>query len=137
MCLGMALRQQTPLAKDLDAFVSQPAEIHVKLTAALQSFDRALTIEGDNPRCFFERGIVLQMLGRHAEAIATFDAAAALQGDVHPRPLSGDANDASSLDKNDLAAHALAQLVHSSKGRFRLGKYSSRTSFRLGLGFRF
>ena len=105
MCLGMALRQQTPLAKDLDAFVSQPAEIHVKLTAALQSFDRALTIEGDNPRCFFERGIVLQMLGRHAEAIATFDAAAALQGDVHPRPLSGDANDASSLDKNDLAAH--------------------------------
>ncbi len=105
MCLGMAQRQLTPLAKDFEAFVSQPAAIHVKLTAALQSFDRALTLEGDNPRCFFERGIVLQMLERHGEAVSTFDAAAALQGDVHPRQLSGDASDASALDKNDLAAH--------------------------------
>jgi tetratricopeptide (TPR) repeat protein len=37
--------------------------------------------------------------------VSTFDAAAALQGDVHPRHLSGDAHDASILDKNDLAAH--------------------------------
>lgn len=105
MCHGMALRQQIPLAKDFEGFGPQPPDIHVKLTAALQSFDRALMIEGDNPRCFFERGIVLQMLDRHGDAVSTFDAAAALQGDVHPRQLSGDANDASVLDKNDLAAH--------------------------------
>lgn len=105
MCLGMALRQQVPLAKDFDEFVVLSHEAHLKITAALQSFERALMLEGDNPRYFFEYGIALQMLERHAEAVSTFDAAAALQGDVHPRPLSGDAAEASTLDKNDLAAH--------------------------------
>ena len=105
LCLGMALRQQVPLAKDLEEFTA-PTPLHmVKLTAALQAFDRALTIDGDNPRCMFERGIVLQMMLRHHDAVASFDAAAVLYGEMHPRPLSGDAAAASVIDKNDLAAH--------------------------------
>lgn len=105
LCLGMALRQQAPLAKDLEEF-TQPTPMHlVKLTAAMQAFDRTLTIEGDNPRCIFERGVALQLMLRHHEAIASFDAALALYGEVHPRPLSGDAVAASMLDKSDLAAH--------------------------------
>lgn len=105
LCLGMALRQQVPLPRDLDAFVRNTPDQHVKLMAALQSFERALMIEGDHPRGIFERGVVLQMLTRHTEAVDSFDAAAALQGDVNPRPLSGDAVDASMIAKNDLAAH--------------------------------
>ncbi len=105
LCLGMALRQQAPLAKDLEEF-TQPTPTHlVKLTAAMQAFDRTLMIDGDNPRCIFERGVALQLMLRHQEAIASFDAALALYGEVHPRPLSGDAAAASMLDKNDLAAH--------------------------------
>lgn len=105
LCLGMALRQQAPLAKDLEEF-TQPSPPHlVKLTAAMQAFDRTLTIDGDNPRCIFERGVALQLMLRHHEAIASFDAALVLYGEVHPRPLSGDAAAASMLDKNDLAAH--------------------------------
>ena len=105
LCLGVALRQQVPLAKDFEEFTS-PTPLHmVKLTASLQAFDRALTIDGDNPRCMFERGIALQMMLRHHDAIASFDAAAVLYGEMHPRPLSGDAAAASVIDKNDLAAH--------------------------------
>jgi tetratricopeptide (TPR) repeat protein/adenylate kinase family enzyme len=105
LCLGMALRQKVPLPRDLDAFTRNTPDQQVKLMAALQSFERALMIEGDHPRGIFERGVVLQMLGRHDEAVDSFDAAAALQGDVNPRPLSGDAVDASMIAKNDLAAH--------------------------------
>lgn len=105
LCLGLALRQQVPLPLDIEDFGTTTPEQTVALTAALQSFDRALMIVSDDPRCIFERGIVLQMLGRHYEAVATFDAAAALQGDVHPRSISGDAAEASALDKNDLSAH--------------------------------
>lgn len=105
LCLGVALRQQVPLAKDLEEFTTPTPPHMVKLTAALQSFDRTLTIDGDNPRCMFERGIVLQLMQRHHDAVASFDAAAVLYGEMHPRPLSGDAVAASTLDKNDLAAH--------------------------------
>lgn len=105
LCLGMALRQQTPLAKDLEEFTPPTPAHKVKLTAAMQAFDRTLTIDGDNPRCIFERGVALQLMLRHHEAIASFDAALVLYGEVHPRPLSGDAVAASMLDKNDLAAH--------------------------------
>lgn len=105
LCLGMALRQQITLPRDLDEFVRYTPDQQVKLMAALQSFERALMIEGDHPRGIFERGVVLQMLARHDEAVDSFDAAAALQGDVDPRPLSGDAVDASMIAKNDLAAH--------------------------------
>jgi len=105
LCLGMALRQEVPLPRDLDSFLRNTPDHQVKLMAALQSFERALMIEGDHPRGIFERGVVLQMLARHDEAVDSFDAAAALQGDVNPRPLSGDAVDASMIAKNDLAAH--------------------------------
>jgi hypothetical protein len=50
----------------------------------MQAFDRTLTIEGDNPRCIFERGVALQLMLRHHEAIASFDAALVLYGEVHP-----------------------------------------------------
>ncbi len=105
LCLGMAMRQQVSLPRDLDTFMRNTPDQQVKLMAALQSFERALMIEGDHPRGMFERGVVLQMLARHDEAVDSFDAAAALQGDVVPRPLSGDAVDASMIAKNDLAAH--------------------------------
>ena len=105
LCLGMALRQQVPLPRDLDAFTRNTSDQQIKVMAALQSFERALMIEGDYPRGIFERGVALQMLARHDEAVDSFDAAAALQGDVDPRPLSGDAVDASMIAQNDLAAH--------------------------------
>ena len=104
-CQGMALRKQVPLAMDFEEFTEVTPEHQVALNGALKAFDRALMIEGDNPRVIFERGIVLQLLGRHYEAISSFDAAAILYGEVHPRPIIGDAAAASVLDKNDLAAH--------------------------------
>lgn len=104
-CQGMALRKQVPLAMDIEEFTEVTPEQQVALNGALKAFDRALMLEGDNPRVIFERGIVLQLLGRHYEAVSSFDAAVILYGEVHPRPIIGDAAAASVLDKNDLSAH--------------------------------